>query len=111
MAAPGTTSDIDAVSRPRLHRGLRVLGTLLITLSAITPASSVFIIAPGVIVFVLLAALTSDGSAGEFGHPVWLLNYIFVFYLFGAIIAFPVYFYRKDARRRAKEPDKAPRAN
>ncbi|MEU6997226.1 APC family permease [Nonomuraea sp. NPDC046570] len=36
-------------ARPRLHRGLRVLGTLLITLSAITPASSVFIIAPGVI--------------------------------------------------------------
>jgi amino acid transporter len=35
--------------RPRLRRGLRVLATLLITLSAITPASSVFIIAPGVI--------------------------------------------------------------
>src|SRR2546429_4186924 len=34
---------------PRLRRGLRVLGALLITLSAITPASSVFIIAPGVI--------------------------------------------------------------
>jgi amino acid transporter len=32
-----------------LHRGLKLLGTLLITLSAITPASSVFIIAPGVI--------------------------------------------------------------
>jgi len=72
---------------------------------------ALLIAAPGVIVFVLLAALTSDGSAGEFGHPVWLLNYIFVFYLFGAIIAFPVYFYRKDARRRANEPDKAPRAN
>jgi len=33
---------------PGLRRGLKVLGTLLITLSAVTPASSVFIIAPGV---------------------------------------------------------------
>jgi amino acid transporter len=40
---------IKAASGPRLRRGLRVLGALLITLSAITPASSVFIIAPGVI--------------------------------------------------------------
>ncbi|WP_163507398.1 APC family permease [Fodinicola acaciae] len=32
-----------------LRRSLKALGTLLITLSAITPASSVFIIAPGVI--------------------------------------------------------------
>ncbi|GAA4045718.1 APC family permease [Nonomuraea soli] len=32
-----------------LRRGLRAFGTLLIVLSAITPASSVFIIAPGVI--------------------------------------------------------------
>jgi amino acid transporter len=38
-----------AAQRPRLRRGLRVLATLLITLSAITPASSVFIIAPGVL--------------------------------------------------------------
>ncbi|RKT55417.1 APC family permease [Saccharothrix australiensis] len=34
---------------PALRRGLKVLGTLLITLSAISPASSVFIIAPGVV--------------------------------------------------------------
>ncbi|MFI6498174.1 APC family permease [Nonomuraea typhae] len=33
----------------RLKRGLRAFGTLLIVLSAITPASSVFIIGPGVI--------------------------------------------------------------
>ncbi|MFE0019660.1 APC family permease [Amycolatopsis sp. NPDC059021] len=32
-----------------LHRGLKLLGTLFITLSAISPASSVFIIAPGVV--------------------------------------------------------------
>ncbi|NUR87919.1 MAG: APC family permease [Nonomuraea sp.] len=37
------------IEHPRLHRGLKILGTLFITLSAITPASSVFIIAPGVI--------------------------------------------------------------
>ncbi|WP_217370188.1 APC family permease [Nonomuraea antri] len=36
-------------AHPRLHRGLKLLGTLFLTLSAITPASSVFIIAPGVI--------------------------------------------------------------
>ncbi|MER6512258.1 APC family permease [Nonomuraea sp. NPDC001636] len=36
-------------AHPHLHRGLKLLGTLLLTLSAITPASSVFIIAPGVI--------------------------------------------------------------
>ncbi|NUT95290.1 MAG: APC family permease [Saccharothrix sp.] len=36
-------------STPALRRGLKVLGTLLITLSAISPASSVFIIAPGVV--------------------------------------------------------------
>ncbi|MBW4721982.1 APC family permease [Saccharothrix obliqua] len=34
---------------PALRRGLKVVGTLLITLSAISPASSVFIIAPGVV--------------------------------------------------------------
>ncbi|MFI6901364.1 APC family permease [Nonomuraea sp. NPDC050394] len=33
----------------RLKRGLRAFGTLLIVLSAITPASSVFIIGPGVV--------------------------------------------------------------
>lgn len=67
MAAPGTTSDIDAVSRPRLHRGLRVLGTLLITLSAITPASSVFIIAPGVITQAGSGAFWSYVIAGVVG--------------------------------------------
>ncbi|HEX9335785.1 MAG TPA: amino acid permease, partial [Pseudonocardiaceae bacterium] len=48
MAAPSTSESTQA-AKPRLRRGLRVLGTLLITLSAITPASSVFIISPGVI--------------------------------------------------------------
>jgi amino acid transporter len=44
-----TVQPITATPAPRLRRGLRLLGALLITLSAITPASSVFIIAPGVI--------------------------------------------------------------
>ncbi|CCH33167.1 APC family permease [Actinosynnema sp. NPDC047251] len=42
-------SPSDQRSTPALRRGLKVLGTLLITLSAISPASSVFIIAPGVV--------------------------------------------------------------
>ncbi|WP_433261880.1 APC family permease [Actinosynnema sp. CS-041913] len=46
-----TSSDRTSVPKPdpALRRGLKVLGTLLITLSAISPASSVFIIAPGVV--------------------------------------------------------------
>jgi polyferredoxin len=36
--------------KPRvLKRSMRVIGALLLTLSAITPASSVFVIVPGVI--------------------------------------------------------------
>jgi hypothetical protein len=48
-----------AASRPALKRGLHVLGTLLITLSAVTPASSVFIIVPGVIALAGTGALWS----------------------------------------------------
>lgn len=52
MNTPGSTPT-SALPQPAagtgLRRGLKVLGMLLITLSAITPASSVFIIAPGVI--------------------------------------------------------------
>ncbi|MEV7009533.1 APC family permease [Streptosporangium sp. NPDC051022] len=53
MAAPDTTPSESVpaanAAHPHLHRGLKLLGTLFITLSAISPASSVFIIAPGVI--------------------------------------------------------------
>jgi amino acid transporter len=52
---------------PRLRRGLRVLGALLITLSAITPASSVFIIAPGVIKQAGTGAIWSFLAAGVVG--------------------------------------------
>ncbi|TCO50672.1 APC family permease [Actinocrispum wychmicini] len=43
-----TDQSTPTVPKPGLKRGLRVLGALLITLSAVSPASSVFIIAPGV---------------------------------------------------------------
>ncbi|WP_194926458.1 APC family permease [Catenulispora pinisilvae] len=55
MTASGTSpsrstdTDTDPQGRPRLRRGLKMLGTLFITLSATTPASSVFIISPGVV--------------------------------------------------------------
>lgn len=50
-----------------LHRGLKTLGTLLITLSAISPASSVFIIAPGVITGAGSGAFWSFLGAGVVG--------------------------------------------
>ncbi|PPK71251.1 APC family permease [Actinokineospora auranticolor] len=49
MSDPTTPLSTSPPSTAALRRGLKVLGTLLITLSAISPASSVFIIAPGVI--------------------------------------------------------------
>jgi amino acid transporter len=60
-------SDTIRSEAPRLRRGLRVLGTLLITLSAITPASSVFIIAPGVIGQAGTGAIWSFLAAGVVG--------------------------------------------
>lgn len=53
--------------RRTLHRGLKILGTLLIVLSAITPASSVFIIAPGVIAQAGTGAIWSFLAAGVVG--------------------------------------------
>ncbi|HJP79302.1 MAG TPA: APC family permease [Pseudonocardiaceae bacterium] len=50
-----------------LRRGLRVLGTLLITLSATTPASSVFIISPGVVAQAGSGAFWSFVLAGVVG--------------------------------------------
>ncbi|GAA3867934.1 APC family permease [Saccharothrix violaceirubra] len=54
-------------STPALRRGLKVLGTLLITLSAISPASSVFIIAPGVVAQAGSGAFWSFAIAGVVG--------------------------------------------
>ncbi|ONI90380.1 amino acid transporter [Actinosynnema sp. ALI-1.44] len=55
------------VAAPRLRRGLKVLGALLITLSAISPASSVFIIAPGVMGQAGTGAIWSFLAAGVVG--------------------------------------------
>jgi amino acid transporter len=66
MAAHDTVS-VPGSTRPHLHRGLKVLGTLLITLSAITPASSVFIIAPGVIAQAGTGAFLAFVAAGVVG--------------------------------------------
>ncbi|MFC4909784.1 APC family permease [Actinomadura gamaensis] len=49
MAASTVRPDAGAGPPSALRRGLRTFGTLLIVLSATTPASSVFVIAPGVI--------------------------------------------------------------
>lgn len=53
--------------RRHLHRSLKVLGTILITLSAITPASSVFIIVPGVVTSAGTGALWSFIAATVVG--------------------------------------------
>ncbi|CAM3311835.1 APC family permease [Kibdelosporangium persicum] len=60
-------SESTTAAPPRLRRGLKVLGALLITLSAITPASSVFIIAPGVIGQAGTGAIWSFLAAGVVG--------------------------------------------
>jgi amino acid transporter len=55
------------MTTPALRRGLRTLGTLLITLSAISPASSVFIIAPGVLAGAGTGAFLSFAAAAVVG--------------------------------------------
>ncbi|RFS82715.1 APC family permease [Actinomadura spongiicola] len=67
MAAPEVRPPTAADDRPALHRGLRTVGALLIVLSAITPASSVFIIAPGVISQAGTGAFWSFAAAGVVG--------------------------------------------
>lgn len=72
MVAPQDVTPADGEAAPGtepapLHRGLRTLGTVLITLSAITPASSVFIIAPGVISSAGTGAFLSFVGAGVVG--------------------------------------------
>ncbi|MEV8636747.1 APC family permease [Streptosporangium sp. NPDC051023] len=64
--SPSASVPADA-AHPHLHRGLKLLGTLFITLSAISPASSVFIIAPGVISGAGSGAFTAFLVAGVVG--------------------------------------------
>ena len=54
-------------NRPQLHRGLKVLGTLLITISAVSPASAVFVLAPGVVVLAGTGAFLSFVIASVVG--------------------------------------------
>ncbi|HEU5025295.1 MAG TPA: APC family permease [Spirillospora sp.] len=67
MAASEVRPPAAAGRPPALHRGLRTLGALLIVLSAVTPASSVFIIAPGVIAQAGTGAFWSFAAAGAVG--------------------------------------------
>ena len=57
--------------KPRaLTRSMRVIGTLLLTLSAVTPASSVFVIVPGVITQAGSGAFLSMAAAAILAIPI-----------------------------------------
>jgi amino acid transporter len=60
-----------AKAKPRgLKRSMRVIGALLLTLSAVTPASSVFVIVPGVITQAGSGAFLSMVAAGCLAVPI-----------------------------------------
>ncbi|MBN9740999.1 amino acid transporter [Amycolatopsis sp. A1MSW2902] len=70
------------MSTPVLRRGLRTLGMLLITLSAISPASSVFVIAPGV--------LTGAGSGAFYAFLAAAVVGVFMAFVYAELgSAFP----------------------
>jgi amino acid transporter len=56
--------------RGALKRSMRVIGTLLLTLSAVTPASSVFVIVPGVITQAGSGAFLSMAAAAILAIPI-----------------------------------------
>src|SRR3974377_2359425 len=57
--------------KPRaLKRSMRVIGTLLLTLSAVTPASSVFVIVPGAITQAGRGAFLSMAAAAILAIPI-----------------------------------------
>ncbi|HEY2445020.1 MAG TPA: APC family permease [Rhizomicrobium sp.] len=63
-----------AANNPRaLKRSMRVIGTLLLTLSSVTPASSVFVIVPGVIQQAGTGAFFSMFAAALLCFPVALV--------------------------------------
>src|SRR5262245_2853686 len=79
MSEPSSMS----ASAPKLHRGLKVLGTLLITLSAISPASSVFIIAPGVV--------TQAGSGAFWSFVIAAIVGVFMAFVYAELAsAYPL---------------------
>ncbi|TDD86401.1 APC family permease [Actinomadura rubrisoli] len=67
MAAPQVDPPTTAERPVALQRGLRTLGALFIVLSAVTPASSVFIIAPGVLSQAGTGAFLSYAAAAVVG--------------------------------------------
>jgi amino acid transporter len=63
-----------ATGTPRkLKRSMRVIGTLLLTLSSVTPASSVFVIVPGVIQQAGTGAFLSMAAAALLSFPIALV--------------------------------------
>lgn len=61
-------------THPRvLKRSMRIVGTLLLTLSSVTPASSVFVIVPGVIQQAGTGALLSMVAAALLSFPIALV--------------------------------------
>src|ERR1700680_3215157 len=62
---------VPASGAPRgLRRSMRIVGTLLLTLSSVTPASSVFVIVPGVIQQAGTGALLSMVAAALLSFPI-----------------------------------------
>jgi amino acid transporter len=66
-----TAAEIPDDGQPRsLKRSMRVVGALLLTLSAVTPASSVFVIVPGVIAQAGTGAFLSMAIAAILAVPI-----------------------------------------
>ena len=83
MAVEKGTADVEERYEQELHRGLGVFGNIAITLSAVTPASSVFIIVP----FILNVAGTGAFLAMLFAAIVG----VFMAYSWGELsAAFPI---------------------
>jgi amino acid transporter len=66
----GEAAVTDKRKVPPLKRSMRVAGVLLLTLSAVTPASSVFVIVPGVIAQAGSGALLSMIAAALLAGPI-----------------------------------------
>jgi amino acid transporter len=82
-AGPGTAGAPGAQYEQELHRALGVLGNIAITLSAVTPASSVFIIIP----FIILTAGTGAFLALVFAAVIG----VFMAFCWGELsAAFPI---------------------
>jgi len=63
MAGEKGTAYVEDRYEQELHRGLGLWGNIAITLSAVTPASSVFIIVPGALLPALLIKMFGVNQA------------------------------------------------